>query len=127
MGPGRARSVRREGSLLIRTDDLRGRHDHAAAELLAAGERFEAAVVALISELVHRATPDAARIDLGVDAGPDGDVYTLRGLRDGGGGPLDQRPLDAVGDLLAALLADLASIAGTGLETLVLDPAGAAD
>jgi hypothetical protein len=110
---------------LTRTDDLRGRYDHAAAELLAAGERFEAAVVALISELVHRAAPDAARIDLCVDGGPDGDVYALRGLRDGGGGCLDTRPLDPVRDLLAALLADLASIAGTGLETLVLDPAGA--
>lgn len=109
---------------MIRTDDLRGRYDQAAAELLVAGERFETAVVALISELVHRAAPGAARIDLAVEDGSDGEVYSFRGLRDGGGRPLDQHPLDPVRGLLDELLADLAKVSGAVLDTLVLDPAG---
>jgi hypothetical protein len=108
---------------LIRTDDLRGRYDQAAAELLVAGERFEAAVVSLVSELVHRAVPEAARLDVDVADGPDGEIYAFGRLCDAAGRPLDGRPLEPVEELLAALLADLASVAGTGLETLVLDPA----
>lgn len=109
---------------MIRTDDLRGRHEQAAAELLAAGGRFEAALVALISELVHRAAREAARIDLSVDDGPEGEIYFLTCVRDGGGRPLPAEALDPIRDLLDELLADLASICGTDLETLVLDPAG---
>jgi hypothetical protein len=67
--------------------------------------------------------PDAARIDLAVAGGPEGEIYAPGRLRDAGGRPLDPRPLDPVRDLLDELLADLASVGGTELETLVLDPA----
>jgi hypothetical protein len=109
---------------MIRTDDLQGQYDQAAAELLAAGERFETTVVALVSELVHRAAPVAARIDLDVAGGPDGEIYVLRGVRDGVGRTLPADALEPVRGLLARLLADLGAVAGTELRTLVLDPAG---
>jgi hypothetical protein len=106
----------------IRTDDLVGRYERAAAQLLAAGERFEAELVSLISELVHRVQPAAARLDLHVALGAEGDVYAVAGVLDAGGQPLAVEALAGVRVVLDQMLADLASVAGADLDTLVLDP-----
>jgi hypothetical protein len=95
--------------LTIRTDDLCGRHRQAAAELLAAS-----------SCTVQRPRRPGSTWPLAADG--DGGANVVRGLRDARGGALDPGVLDPARGLPDELLGDLASVAGIGLQTLVLDP-----